>query len=71
MQKSVRQRWQYGKIYQFFWDVNVAGRRDPSLNEMLRKLQPGILINDRGPSPGDYSTPERVVPEGNEFRKPT
>ncbi|MFC0334876.1 alpha-L-fucosidase [Paenibacillus sepulcri] len=60
----------YGKIYQFFWDVNVAEHYDPSLNEMIRELQPGILINERGPGPGDYNTPERVVPEGNEFDKP-
>ena len=61
----------YGKIYQFFWDVNVAGYYDPGLNEMIRELQPGILINDRGPGEGDYSTPERHVPEGGAFTKPT
>ncbi|MCL6457901.1 MAG: alpha-L-fucosidase [Gorillibacterium sp.] len=61
----------YGTIYQFFWDVNVAEHHDPSLNEYLRELQPGILINNRGPAPGDYSTPERSVPDGNEFDKPT
>jgi len=38
---------------------------------MIRSLQPGILINDRGPGPGDYSTPERHVPEGRAFLKPT
>ncbi|MDF2964116.1 MAG: hypothetical protein K0S39_5851, partial [Paenibacillus sp.] len=61
----------YGKIYQLFWDVNVAEHEDPSLNEMIRELQPGILINDRGPGKGDYSTPERHVPEGGSFNKPT
>ncbi|WP_134701312.1 alpha-L-fucosidase [Ammoniphilus sp. YIM 78166] len=62
---------QYGPIYQLFWDVNVAEFHDPSINEMVRSLQPGILINDRGPGPGDYSTPERHVPAGTEFHKPT
>ena len=53
----------YGPLRDFFWDVNVAEHHDPSLNEMVRELQPGILINDRGASPGDYGTPERHVPE--------
>ncbi|RAV05468.1 alpha-L-fucosidase [Paenibacillus sp. YN15] len=61
----------YGPIYQFFWDVNVAEHEDPEINELIRSLQPGILINDRGPGPGDYSTPERHVPPGGAFRKPT
>ncbi|MFH5185015.1 alpha-L-fucosidase [Paenibacillus sp. TAB 01] len=61
----------YGPIYQLFWDVNVAEHQDASLNEMIRELQPGILINDRGPGKGDYSTPERHVPEGGSFTKPT
>jgi alpha-L-fucosidase len=61
----------YGQIRQLFWDLNVAEFHDPSLNDMARELQPGILINDRGPGPGDYSTPERHVPEGREFGRPT
>lgn len=60
----------YGRIYQFFWDVNVAEYHDPELNEMIRNLQPGILINDRGPSKGDYNTPERHVPDGAVFKEP-
>jgi alpha-L-fucosidase len=61
----------YGKIYQFFWDVNVGDFRDPTLNPLIRSLQPGILINDRGPDSGDYGTPERHVPAGQGFDKPT
>lgn len=61
----------YGKIYELFWDVNVDEYHDPSLNEFVRKLQPGILINDRGPDAGDYQTPERRVPEGKAFTRPT
>ncbi len=61
----------YGKIYQFFWDVNVAEYHDPSLNDLIRSLQPGILINDRGPDEGDYGTPERHVPAGTGFSRPT
>jgi alpha-L-fucosidase len=29
------------------------------LNKLIRELQPGIFINDRGWSEGDFSTPER------------
>lgn len=61
----------YGPIYQLFWDVNVAEYDNPALNALVRSLQPGILINNRGPGPGDYSTPERHVPEGGAFRTPT
>ena len=38
----------YGKIHGVFWDMNVPKHRDPSINEMIRSLQPGIIINDRG-----------------------
>jgi len=48
----------YGKIYTLFWDIPPKVE-DPSLNELVRKLQPGIYINDRGWSEGDFSTPER------------
>ncbi|TBL72488.1 alpha-L-fucosidase [Paenibacillus thalictri] len=61
----------YGPIYQLFWDVNVAEYWEPGINDWVRSMQPGILINDRGPGPGDYSTPERHVPEGSGFSKPT
>lgn len=61
----------YGKIYEFFWDVNVAEYYNPELNKLIRSLQPGILINDRGPDKGDYGTPERHVPAGNQFSIPT
>jgi alpha-L-fucosidase len=62
---------QYGKITHLFWDINVAKFHKPAMNEMVRELQPGILINDRGPGEGDYVTPEREVPEGRCFQKPT
>jgi alpha-L-fucosidase len=61
----------YGKLYQFFWDGNTNGYRDPSINLLIRSLQPGILINDRGPDGGDYGTPERSLPEGRQFDRPT
>lgn len=61
----------YGPIYQLFWDVNVAEYHDPALNELARSLQPGLLINNRGPDQGDYNTPERHVPDDWAFQTPT
>ena len=49
----------YGKIHGFWWDANVVKRRDPSINAMIRELQPGIVINNRGMDDGDFGTPER------------
>lgn len=61
----------YGKIYTFFWDIptNIS---DPSMNEFIRSLQPDILIDDRGwGDKGDFSTPERCVPDGHKFERLT
>lgn len=53
----------YGKIDALFWDIPATEeQQDESINAYVRSLQPGILINDRGFSKGDYSTPERTVP---------
>ena len=48
----------YGRIYTLFWDIPPR-IYDPSINELVRTLQPGIFINDRGYDTGDFSTPER------------
>lgn len=48
----------YGPLYTFFWDIPPK-IKDPSFNAMIRELQPGIYINDRGYDIGDFSTPER------------
>ncbi len=50
----------YGKLYGFWWDTGrLLKHEDPAINEMIRKLQPGILVNNRGFSEGDFRTPER------------
>lgn len=49
----------YGKLHGFWWDANIAQWRDPSINRLIRELQPGIIINNRGMDGGDYGTPER------------
>ena len=62
----------YGPIYTFFWDIPTRVD-DPSFNELVRRLQPDILINDRGWGPGDFSTPEREyqAAEGERFTRMT
>lgn len=66
---------QYGKIHGFWWDANPAAWRDASINALIRKLQPGIVINNRGFDAGDYGTPERdwddSVNEQLHFTRPT
>ncbi len=49
----------YGKIHGFWWDMNVPLYNDPSVNAMIRKLQPDAVINNRGFDEGDFGTPER------------
>ena len=49
----------YGKIDGFWWDMNVPLYKDPSVNDMIRKLQPSAVINNRGFDDGDFGTPER------------
>ena len=49
----------YGRVHHFFWDMNQTGQIDPSINQMLRDLQPAMVINDRGFDDGDFGTPER------------
>ena len=51
----------YGEIVCFFWDI--PSRIDcPEMDALVRQLQPGIMVNDRGwgnKATCDYSTPER------------
>jgi alpha-L-fucosidase len=49
----------YGEIHGFWWDMNVPKHKDPTVNAMIRKLQPKAVINDRGFDDGDFGTPER------------
>ena len=51
----------YGEIVCFFWDIPTKIDR-PEMDALVRRLQPGIMVNDRGwgnKSTCDYSTPER------------
>ena len=57
----------YGEIVCLFWDIPTMIHA-PEMNELVRSLQPGIAINDRGwGDKGDYSTPERGIADGAAF----
>ncbi|MBN1444915.1 MAG: alpha-L-fucosidase [Candidatus Omnitrophica bacterium] len=60
----------YGKICGWWWDGNafwgqtfnsdrLMNIQDESVNELLRSLQPGIIISNRGFDRGDYLIAER------------
>ena len=52
----------YGKVSIIWFDSKgIKSIDSPRLFKMIRELQPGILINDRGGLPGDYDTPEQRV----------
>lgn len=65
----------YGKISGFWWDMNVPQHKDPSVNTMIRTLQPSAVINNRGFDDGDFGTPERDFDtssaEAKNFDRPT
>ncbi len=59
---------QYGSV-PIFWFDHGGWVRPPEvlkmrkLFAMIRRLLPGVLINDRAFLPGDFLTPERVIPD--------
>ncbi len=59
---------EYGKLgviwFDGGWEHTPAQWKAHELCQMIRTLQPGILINDRAGTDGDYGTPEQTVPEG-------
>jgi alpha-L-fucosidase len=57
---------QYGPIQGWWWDMNVPGHVDPSVNALIRELQPAAVINNRGFDEGDFGTPERDYDLGGE-----
>ncbi len=63
----------YGELHGFWWDMNVPEHKDPAINAMIRTLQPGAVINNRGFDNGDFGTPERDYQrdEAGGFDRPT
>jgi alpha-L-fucosidase len=58
----------YGKVDIFWFDALTWGDMfipemwdAENLTRMIRKLQPGILINNRASLPGDFDTPEQKI----------
>jgi len=55
----------YGKLdimwYDVSWPLNVEGWESKKMNAMVRRLQPGIIINNRSQLDEDFSTPEQHV----------
>ena len=56
----------YGRIdviwFDGSWERTPEQWRSSELGQMIRQLQPDILINDRLPGQGDFTTPEQFVP---------
>lgn len=56
----------YGRIdviwFDGGWERSTVQWRSQELEAMIRELQPEIMINDRLPGCGDYTTPEQFVP---------
>ncbi len=56
----------YGKIdlvwFDGGWERSPEQWRAAEFVEMIRSLQPGVVINDRLPGQGDYDTPEQFIP---------
>ena len=55
----------YGKIdilwYDVNWPLNAQQWESEKMNDMIYKLQPEIIVNDRNGLPGDFTTPEQTI----------
>jgi alpha-L-fucosidase len=55
----------YGKIdvlwYDVAWPLDAAGWESEKMNEMVFKLQPEIIVNNRNKLDGDFATPEQRI----------
>jgi alpha-L-fucosidase len=55
----------YGKVdvlwYDVSWPLDAAGWESERMNEMVFKLQPDIVVNNRNKLAGDFSTPEQQI----------
>ena len=61
----------YGTIHGIWFDLNSKLYQHAGIAAMIRELQPCAVINNRGTEPGDFSTPERVLPAGDVYQTPT
>ena len=62
----------YGKVdilwYDVAWPLDADGWESKKMNEMVFRLQPDIVVNNRNKLPGDFTTPEQRVEAATEGR---
>src|SRR6266487_5298040 len=55
----------YGKVdilwYDVAWPLDAKGWESVEMNQMVRKLQPDVIINNRSKIPEDFDTPEQRI----------
>jgi alpha-L-fucosidase len=55
----------YGKVdilwYDVPWPLDAPGWESVEMNQMVRKLQPDVIINNRSKIPEDFDTPEQRI----------
>ncbi len=55
----------YGKIdilwYDVAWPLDAKGWESEKMNDMVFKLQPDIIVNNRNKLDGDFATPEQTI----------
>jgi alpha-L-fucosidase len=44
------------------WERSLDEWNTPALHDLIRSLQPDVLVNDRLPGFGDFDTPEQFIP---------
>jgi alpha-L-fucosidase len=63
---------QYGRVdvlwYDVAWPLDAAGWESERMNQMVFRLQPDIIVNNRNRLPGDFSTPEQRISAEKEGR---
>jgi len=47
--------------YDVAWPLDAKGWESERMNEMVFKLQPEIIVNNRNKLPGDFATPEQEI----------
>ena len=59
----------YGKIdilwYDVAWPLDARGWESEKMNEMVFRLQPDIIVNNRNKLDGDFATPEQRIEAAN------
>ncbi len=54
--------------YDGWWPFNAQGWQAQAMNDLVRSIQPHVLVNGRNGLPGDFSTPEGHLSAPNPWR---